>query len=673
MASGEEQIPSAAGQSHRARLDTSPRVTLPSSWKDAKKLTVHELKKICGQLGVAVAGRKGDLLARVCSCLEISTCGQADSADDVDFRWKPSPFDADTKQKYDALGKLSDMGGSWTSDLSSVPPSFSLDKIKAYLIDSPEKTFDQQSVRAYKSLRAWSLSQEGHILMMSINPNLENKEFLVVRGYCIPSQATGKNAYPVHVCLGKVTGSVYGAECRCVAGMGECCSHVAALLFRLDDLLSHGETKIPEDLACTDTPCSWIVPANAAKVHPVTMDEVQIYKPEFGKPKPQEPQLSLANFHPVPLTDVRATPQSAGELAAKLRQACPTQCPFVTMFDGQQYMHFDTATNTDTAEAKVTRLPPPQIAFFDMAPSREETVRTVEERKDSVSPQQASVNGFLHLRCLVNTTLAPSVAEEDFLSSFASAVYGQRSKIEQDTRGQVINSNWHFYRAGRITSSRSHKIGHLREKTNVAPVLSTVLSCTDRDTDNPKPLLPISAAPLTHGYKLEPIARREYIQHMKTKGTPVSVALCGLFVSDHIPWLASSPDALVRDDHCAEKFGVLEIKCPFSTEPVSSLMSKPSFCLHEKDGMPSLRPSHEYYTQVQHHMAVVDRPWCDFVVYTANSQACSSSLEIVRVRRNEEFWFHHFLKLEKFYVEFVVPEIVRASKQRELAETLMDE
>ena len=72
-------------------------------------------------------------------------------------------------------------------------------------------------------------------------------------------------------------------------------------------------------------------------------------------------------------------------------------------------------------------------------------------------------------------------------------------------------------------------------------------------------------------------------------------------------------------------------------------------------------------------MAVVDRPWCDFVVYTANSQACSSSLEIVRVRRNEEFWFHHFLKLEKFYVEFVVPEIVRASKQRELAETLMDE
>ena len=47
------------------------------------------------------------------------------------------------------------------------------------------------------------------------------------------------------------------------------------------------------------------------------MDEVQIYKPEFGKPKPKEPQLSLANFLPVPVTDVRATPQSAAELAAK--------------------------------------------------------------------------------------------------------------------------------------------------------------------------------------------------------------------------------------------------------------------------------------------------------------------------------------------------------------------
>ena len=75
------------------------------------------------------------------------------------------------------------------------------------------------------------------------------------------------------------------------------------------------------------------------------------------------------------------------------------------MFDRQHYMHFGTATNIGTAEVKVIRLPPPHLAFFGMAPSREETVRTMEERKDSVSPQQASINGFLYLRSLVNNTL----------------------------------------------------------------------------------------------------------------------------------------------------------------------------------------------------------------------------------------------------------------------------
>ena len=61
---------------------------------------------------------------------------------------------------------------------------------------------------------------------------------------------------------------VYGAQCRCVAGLGECCSHVAAVLFRLDDLLSVGATSVPDDTACTEKACSWVVPANAAKVQP---------------------------------------------------------------------------------------------------------------------------------------------------------------------------------------------------------------------------------------------------------------------------------------------------------------------------------------------------------------------------------------------------------------------
>ena len=62
---------------------------------------------------------------------------------------------------------------------------------------------------------------------------------------------------------------------------------------------------------------------------------------------------------------------------------------------------------------------------------------------------------------------------------------------------------------------------------------------------------------------MEPVAQREYIQFMKAKGTPVNVAACSLFVDKTYPWLTSFPDGLMRDDHSAEKFGVLGDQVPF--------------------------------------------------------------------------------------------------------------
>ena len=65
--------------------------------------------------------------------------------------------------------------------------------------------------------------------------------------------------YTVYECMSR-NGTVYSAKCQCKAGLGQACSHVAALLFKLEDLKREGLAAIPEDVTCTGTLQQWHVP-----------------------------------------------------------------------------------------------------------------------------------------------------------------------------------------------------------------------------------------------------------------------------------------------------------------------------------------------------------------------------------------------------------------------------
>ena len=151
-------------------------------------------------------------------CAEVSKSGSSKAPKFERSVHALSSFDRDTEQQYEILGNLSCIEGTWGKDLSCVPASFGLDAIRTDLIDSPDKTFDRQSVRVYKSLRAWSLSQGGHVIAMNTNIYPSSNIFMLVRTYCLPSQST-THTYPVYVCLDKRSGTVHGAQCRCVAGL----------------------------------------------------------------------------------------------------------------------------------------------------------------------------------------------------------------------------------------------------------------------------------------------------------------------------------------------------------------------------------------------------------------------------------------------------------------------
>lgn len=43
----------------------------------------------------------------------------------------------------------------------------------------------------------------------------------------------------------------------------------------------------------------------------------------------------------------------------------------------------------------------------------------------------------------------------------------------------------------------------------------------------------------------------------------MSVQECGLFIDPQRPWLAASPDGIVRDEQTGQRLLCLEVKCPY--------------------------------------------------------------------------------------------------------------
>ena len=57
------------------------------------------------------------------------------------------------------------------------------------------------------------------------------------------------------------SGSVQCAHCKCMAGAGEACSHIGALLYAIMT-----GVRVRDETACTFVTCQWLAPAIVKKV-----------------------------------------------------------------------------------------------------------------------------------------------------------------------------------------------------------------------------------------------------------------------------------------------------------------------------------------------------------------------------------------------------------------------
>ena len=209
---------------------------------------------------------------------------------------------------------------------------------------------------------------------------------------------------------------------------------------------------------------------------------------------------------------------------------------------------------------------------------------------------------------------------------------------------------WFEVRRYRITASIFGEIMRRRSET---PPDSLVLRIIQQQR--------FSSQALEWGIKNEPYAIEAYKKYRHAAGcTDLIVSASGFIISLSHPFLGATPDGAIYDPSSPDKpYGFLEVKCPYTVRDKTpeEACSVPGFCCSidhtSSKKVMKLRENHPYYCQVQGQMAIGQRPWCDFVVFT------NKGISVERIRYNHHFWENELLpKLINFYDNCIAPEIV---------------
>ena len=259
-----------------------------------------------------------------------------------------------------------------------------------------------------------------------------------------------------------------------------------------------------------------------------------------------------------------------------------------------------------------------------------------DKREDSTTPTLPSVD---HIRKTV----------KEFKKCLAITEEKAR-EIERDTREQCNSPLWFNVRRYRLTASH---FGDVYRRKPSTPPDSLVLRIINKKS--------FTSAATEWGIANERAAVDAYVQFMKSHWHDVVVCSSGFLISQSHPFLGASPDGAVYDPtSTSQPYGFLDIKCPYKVRDRTpeDACSLDGFCCTlqlNSDGIPNLnlRKNHIYYAQVQGQMAVGQRPWCDFVIFTTKGTS------VQRILFDNDYWNKELLpKLASFYDNCIAPEIV---------------
>ena len=349
-----------------------------------------------------------------------------------------------------------------------------------------------------------------------------------------------------------------------MAGLGEACSHIAAVLFTLE-----ANTRKMSTDSCTSELCAWL-PANSQSSQYATVSDIDFTTPALKRHRMVSEEMGRRSTSAL-CNSSHQTPTETNAELKDLYHKISKSGKLILLSNVPGFCH----DYIPRCEKGI--LPLPLTDVF-----REEMLEA----------------GYIDLL---------KVCKDVFDN--LSINHEQAQKLDEATRNQSQSKLWCKYRAGRVTASRFKAAAH----TDVTQPLQSLI----KQICYPESHGATSEAQ-EWGLKHKKAARDTYCSSMVKKHLNFTVALSGLVVHPGHPHLGASPDGVVSCDCCG--LGVLEIKCPFSCTNKS--FTEPSrddaqFCLTvNEDSFFELKKAHEYYYQVQAQMKLTGACYCDFVVWS---------------------------------------------------------
>ena len=160
------------------------------------------------------------------------------------------------REKLQKLGDLADpylerSRGDHTSIDWQLWPEVEYPDIYNFLIATPS-LYTGDCLKAYKSLDAYNYYASGWVDNVKVFTIPSRPGTYLITARVKHSQKLSATPVKLWVAV-EQQGMVVCAHCTCMAGLGEACSHIAALLFTVE-----ANTQVKKRIACTSLPCSWL-------------------------------------------------------------------------------------------------------------------------------------------------------------------------------------------------------------------------------------------------------------------------------------------------------------------------------------------------------------------------------------------------------------------------------
>ena len=380
--------------------------------------------------------------------------------------------------------------------------------------------------------------------------------------------------------IADTAGTVHTGHCNCMAGLGETCSHVGALLFAIECYVRQRETN-----TVTQEKAYWMVPPTR-KVSYLPAAEIDFTSPSTKK-KNMDLLIESGVKHcnsPAKKTDLKAPSQ--GEVSCFFRNLSKTkgQPAILSIVDNYSENFIPKSLDQENFPKVLTELYSQDCIGMNFT----ELYQKCSKIKLTVTQRQAN-------------------------------------NVQKETQQQSKCKAWYRFRAGRVTASKLKDACHTNPANPSLSLIKTI--CYPEITSK------FSTAAIKWGKDKECDALKAYVEYMKSRHCNVEVRSSGFVIHINYPHLGASPDGLISC-LCCEGEGCIEIKFPYSAREcsVAEAATNKDFCSSEVNGHLHLKPDHSYFYQIQAQMFITNCNYCDFVIWTPKD------MTVERIYPNWTFW-----------------------------------